>query len=270
MRTLQAFCLIAVTLALASGCIGEQRYITPDNSEIWMFAIDESTPAFAESMRGNIYIVEQRIEFDFREPTEAELLEMADIGGLMVPYASLPFVRRDDIEIQIDYTLSNVSDSTITCAVTVNGINEFHEYNPGVEVVGTRIYADYAGWERSIRLGPGERLTGTIRHDELDEIAVDLATVVNGVPSPNQVVYFENESANDWRSQMYIPDVVPALTGVRMGLRLSADAASPVVLELTVRIRDTRQILVQGDDEPWILPVPVLFGPADVMAPEEP
>jgi hypothetical protein len=187
------------------------------------------------------------------------------VEGLQIPYANLPFVRRGDIEVQIDYTLSNVSlDTGVTAAIIVNGINEFHEYNPGVTIVNNRVLADFSGWERNIRLEPGERQVGTIREEELDEVAVDLATVVNdGVTNANQITYFENQSANDARSQMFIPDMIPALTGIRVGLRTTEPR--PVVVELTVRIRDVRHILVQGDDEPWPLPAPALFGPADII-----
>lgn len=256
--------LCALVATMATGCLTEQRYMAPEEGGPWAFAIDEDTPAFFESEDGNVYLVEQRVEFEFREPTDRELRELGDIGALQIPYGQLPFLRRDDIEIQIDWTLSNVSDQTLTTAVLVNGFNEFHEYDPGVQIIDNEVVADFSGWERNIRLEPGERATGTVRQEQLDEIAVDLATVVNGAPNANQVVYFENNSATDPRSQMFIPDVIPALTGVRLGLR--SDAAVPVVLEATVRIRDNRGVLVQGDADPWPLPAPALFGPLDAAA----
>ena len=265
MRSTATCALILLATAFAAGCIPEQRFVTPDTGGVWQLAIDESTPAFFESEDGNVYLVEQRIEIDFRYPTDEEAAEMGDVGTNQVPWATLPFVRRDDIQLQVDYTISNVSDSTITAAVVLNGFNEFHEYSPGVQIIDEEVVAEFSGWERNIRLGPGERRTGTIREEELDEVAVDLSSVVNGAPNPNQLVYFENQSANDARSQLYIPDVVAGLTGVRIGLR--SDAAVPVVLEVTLRVRDDRRILVQGDDEPWPLPVPALFEPSSVMAP---
>jgi len=268
MRTLSTMLWGLAALGLASGCLSEQRFMAPEGGGPWALAVDEDTPPYLESEDVTLYLVEQRIELELREPSDDELAEMMDVGGAQVPYDTLPFVRRDDYSIQIDWTLSNLSDeNTVQAAVVVNGFNEFHEYSPQATIVDDELIVDFSGWEREILVGPGERRSGTIREEQLDEIAVDLATVVNGAPNPNQIVYFENQSANDRRSQMYIPDVVPALTGIRLGLR--TDSSSPMVLEATVRVRDERGVLVQGGDEPWELPVPELVAPAD-LAPADP
>jgi hypothetical protein len=264
MRTTTSLAALAVFALLATGCLEEQRYVTPEGGGPWALAIDEETPPFFESEDGNVYLVEQRIPIELREPTEDELAELGDVGDVQIPYPQLPWLQRGDLEIQIDWTLSNLSEEAVTTTLVVNGFNEFHEYAPGIQVVDDDLVIDFSQWERTYRLGPMERRSGTIREEELDEVAVDLATVVNDAPNPNQIVYFENQHEHDRRSQMYMPDVIPALTGVRVGLR--SLSAAPVVLELTVRVRDVRGVLVQGEDEPWQAPAPALFGPADAAA----
>jgi hypothetical protein len=262
--------LFVATSLVTTGCLVEQRYVTPEGGGPWAFAVDETTPPFFMSEDGNVYLVEQRVEIPFREPTDEELDALDELDDLQIPYATLPWLRRGDIEIQIDYTLSNLSlEDTVELTVTANGLNEFHEYNPGVRIVDDDLVVDFAGWERLIRLAPGERRSGTIREEHLDEIAVDLATVVNGVPNANQIVHPQNHSAVDARSQLFIPDVIPALTGVRVGMRVETDegaTAPPIVMELVVRVRDVRRVLSPRDVEPWVPPTPVLFGPADVEA----
>ncbi|MBX3270607.1 MAG: hypothetical protein KF729_10115 [Sandaracinaceae bacterium] len=271
MRTVHTIGLLAATMALATGCLREQRYVTPEGGGPWVIAMQPDTPPFFESEDGNVYLVEQRVELDFRMPTDEELAGMGAVDGQNVPWGSLPFVRRDDVRLQLDWTLSNLADATVQVDVTVNGFNEFHEYDPGVQIVDDEVVADFSQWERSIRLGPGERRQGTVREEELDEVAVDLSTVVNGAPNPNQIVYFENQHTHDRRSMLYMPDVIAGLTGVRVGLRTQGTDADgnphPVVLEFTVRATDHRRVLVQGEDEPWPLPAPALFGPADVAPP---
>jgi hypothetical protein len=147
--------------------------------------------------------------------------------------------------------------------VIVNGFNEFHEYTPGVIVVDDEPTAEFSQWERLFQLERGQRITRTIREEELDEVAVDLATVVNGADNPNNVVFFENMSATDERNREFIPDVVPALMGVRLGLR--ATAAANVLLEATVRVRDVQDMLAADDEEPYVV-MPEAFEPSSVMA----
>lgn len=253
--------LLSVAALFATACLEEQRHIVPEGSGLWALAIDETTPAFLASDEGSLYLVEQHVSIPFREPTEEELAELGEVGDMEIPYPQLPWLRRGDIEIQIDWTLSNLSDEPVIAAVVVNGFNEFHEYNPGARIVDDELLIDFSQWERNHRLEPMERRSGRIREEELDEVAVDLATVVNMAPNPNQIVYFENQHTHDRRSQMYIPDVIPALTGVRVGLR--SQSPDPMLLEFTVRVRDVRRVLVQGDDDPWQAPAPALFGPAD-------
>ena len=266
--------LVALGALIATtGCLDEQRFVTPDTGGPWVWAIDRDTPPYFASEDGNVYLVEQRIEIPFREPTDEEQAALGDIGDMQIPYARLPYVRRGDIELQLDFTLSSIEvgedADPLLVTVVVNGFNEFHEYNPGVQVIDDELIVDYAQWERTFELQPGARARWTVREEELDEVAVDLATVVNGAPNANQIVYFENQSANDPRSLLYIPDAIPGLTGVRVGLRSLGeddDGALPVVIEATLRVRDVRDILVQGDDDPWPAPAPALFGPADAMA----
>src|SRR5688572_11681220 len=121
-----------------AGCNGTQRYIGSETGGLFELAMTETTPAFLESEDGNIFIIEQTIPIPFREPTPEELAMMANPGVDTTPFGSMPFIRRHDIEVQIDWTLSNVDpveNAPSQATVIVNGINEFNEYVPGVRVV---------------------------------------------------------------------------------------------------------------------------------------
>jgi hypothetical protein len=260
-----------VALALVAGCAGGEGFVTPatvdpeQTAQVWAAIIDADTPPFAEGEDASLYLVEQRIEIPFRPPTERELMDLTQVEGLAIPYPTLPYVQRGNIEIEIDWTLSNLSEQRVVADVVVNGINEFHEYNPAAQVVDDDLVIDFAGYERSYRIDGGARLRGTIREELMDEVAVDLATVVNGAPNANQITFFENQSAVDARSRRFIPDVVPALTGVRVGLR--ATSPVPLLLEFTVRVRDERGVLeLDLEAERWERPAPALFGPMDAAA----
>jgi hypothetical protein len=179
-----------------------------------------------------------------------------------LPYRRLPWVQRGDVEVEVDFSLTNLDDETHQASVIVNGFNEFHEYVPGVIVVDDEATAEFAQWERLYELGPRERIERTIREEQLDEVAVDLATVVNGADNPNNVVFFENQSGSDERNREFIPAVVPGLMGLRLGLR--GREAANLLLEATVRVRDTADRLASEGEEPFRTN-PEPFMPGSVM-----
>lgn len=246
-----------------SGCTDEQ-FIGEDG--FIAFALTDTTPAFVEGEEESLFLVEERIELPVRVPSDTQMAELVSgAGEVAIPFARLPWVQRHDYEIEVDYVLINLDDSRSSVDVVINGFNEFHEYLPGVIFDDDEIIPEFAQWERFIVLEPLERRFGTIREEEFDEIAVDLATVVNGVSNANQIVHPNNHSSTDRRSQEFIPEVIPALTGLRVGLR--ATSTSNVVIEITVRVRDVSSRIVSPANA-WELPVPELFLPSSVMVVE--
>lgn len=227
----------------------------------YQFAIEETTPAFFEGEDASFFLVEQRVELTLDPPSDSE---MADLSAeAPAPFPRMPWARKGDYAIEIDWALINLDDRAHRVLVAFNGINEFHEYVPGVQEGEEEIIPDLSQWERTIELGPLERRFGTVREAELEEVAVDLATVVNGAPNANQVVHRDNHSATDPRSQMYVPEVIPALVGVRAALGMSGSAPGNIVLELTVRVRDEEDKIVDFEDA-WELPEPTPFTPEAV------
>jgi hypothetical protein len=178
--------------------------------------------------------------------------------GRELPFSRLPWVERGDVETQIDFVISSLDEEEHDIGVIVNGYNEFHEYVPGVVEVEDEPVPEFSQWERVYKLGPRQRLAGTVREDELDEVAVDLATVVNGAPNSAEVVYFENHSSSDRRSRPFIPSVIPGLVGVRIGLRTLE--AAVVVLDVTIRVRDINDRLAE-EGEAVLVPMPAEFAP---------
>lgn len=253
-----AACLLAFALV---GCAAERRFV----GEVHQVALTTSTPALAQSEEGAVYLVETRIELPVRRPPEEVRQDLRD--GLQnfddLPFRRLPWIAIDELAIEIDFVLASLDDEEREVAVVLNGINEFHEYVPGVAVVDDVPTPEFSQWERLYTLAPQERLRRTVREEELREVAVDLATVVNGAPNSHTVVFFENKSGSDPRSDPFIPAVVPGLVGVRLGLR--ANEAFPVLLEASVRVRDVEGKLADPDDE-RLMVEPEMFVP---VAPAE-
>lgn len=261
-----AGCLLCVLLL--AGCLAEEEHV--GDEPIHAFAITTQTAPLFAGEEESLYIVEARIELPITPPNNLVLDRLSQSDTEDVPWDRLPWVRGDDLAIEVDWALTNLEDSDARVAVILNGFNEFHEYQPGFVVDDDDVIPDFSQWERELDLGPFETRTGTIRIEELDEVAVDLSTVVNGAPNSNMVVHFESHSATDPRVQPFIPPTIAGLTGIRVGMRATnlpetecADGADCglLVFEATVRVRDDADKLASGDDEPWELPDPAPFVP---------
>jgi len=261
LRRLGCLAVLFLLLSLAA-CNDERRYIG-DPQVIQVAITGETVPALM-SEEAAIFVVEQRVELPVRAPSQTALADLQTAAGKFegLPFPRMPWIARGDLELSVDFTLYNLDDQPHDVTVIVNGFNEFDEYVPGITVVDDELVIDFSQWERLYKVEGKQRLTRTIREEELDEAAVDLATVVNGAPSSNQVVYFENLSDRDERSRAFIPAVVPGLGGFRLGLRTTE--AANVLLEATVKVREVEDRLADDDDDVFML-MPEPFTP---VAPE--
>jgi hypothetical protein len=250
---------IACVLASMALACNEERTYLGEEGGYHVEIMADAMPTFVGDRGETLFIVEQRIEVPLLAPTAAELAELeqavARYPGL--PFPRAPWVERAALAIEVDFVLENLADSEQQIAVIANGFNEFHEYQPGVVVIDEEPTPDYSQWEWVYKLAPHQRVGRTIREDEFDEIAVDLATVVNGAPNSNQVVYFENNSSADPRNQPFIPPVIPGLCGFRLGLRTTSAAGA--TLDASVRVRDGEGLLADPDDDVFLVqPQPFL------------
>src|SRR5262249_31380512 len=163
------------------------RYFV-EREDVLMEAGQEAT--FVDDDDNPVFIAKRRFSLPISPPSDAQLTLLGQgAQGRMLPFPRLPWVEREDLELKVDYTLENRSDRTVTALVFVDGVNEFNAYAPGVE--------DFHQWERRFELSAGELVTGVITELEMDEIAIDLATVVNGALNSNLVVHFESQSGSD-------------------------------------------------------------------------
>jgi hypothetical protein len=274
----RTFLSTAVLGASLAGCHMEQRYLTPEGGTVFQLGMAPDTPPLVMTREAALYSVEMDIPFPLRPPTDAEMGALYDTP--VTPFDRMPWVRRGDYEVTVDLTMTNLEAERVVGTATLNGMNEFTRYVPGFTVDEEAVIVDFAQWEHTWSLRPGERVSITVREEQLDEAAVDLASVVNVVEGidcaaiANEIVYFMNESASDPRSQMCMPAVIPALDGLVLGLRTEtvitgADGTThpaAIAIEASVRLRDVRD-RVQGAGQPeWELPVPTPFTPPIEMA----
>ncbi|NOY91495.1 MAG: hypothetical protein GXP55_09865 [Deltaproteobacteria bacterium] len=271
MRNVGALFCFGLLLS-AAGCTN-QDFVGGEG--VVAFAMTETTPPLAVGQFDSLFMVESRIELPLREPTPDEMRALRQgARDVTIPWPRLPWVARHDYDIQLDYVISNLEDTPLVATFTVNGFNEFDEYVPNVQFSSEEgAIPDFSGYERTLALEPLERRTGNVREEQMDEVAVDLATIANGVTNSNEVLHPNNQSQRDPRSMAFIPEVIPALTGFRVGLRVAGEvsegelgdpptiAAAPrVVAEVSVLVRDESGKIV-AQSNAWTLPVPTLLYP---------
>jgi hypothetical protein len=247
----------AVAVCALCAC-GDPRTYVGDGTLFQVALTDTTAPALMNE-DGALYVVETHAPLPIRAPSSSELsaLQAGVKDYKNLPFPRLPWVERDDLALQLDFTLSNLDPMAHDVDVIVNGADEFFEYVPRVLQVDDEAPIPlHSQWEKRYHLDADARIAVTIREEELDEMAVDLATVVNGAPNSDEVVYFENKSSSDPRSQPYIPKVIPGLTALRLGLR--ANQAATILLEVSVRVRDVGDKLAD-DGEATMKLMPMLF-----------
>ena len=172
------------------------------------------------------------------------------------PFERLPWVGRNDVHIQVTWTLSNLDPRAHAVWVMLDPWNEFGRYEPAVHMDGDEAVRDLSGIDMLFEVPGTEdeaepRIVGTFTFDDMDELAVDFATVFKILndavplsededdPRPTLVNNAFNVRDRSNRSPLlapYRPNVVPGLVGFDYGVRTSEHAN--VALEIVVELRD--------------------------------
>lgn len=197
------------------------------------------------------------------------------------PFERLPWVDREDVRVQVTWTLSNLDADSHNVWVMVDPWNEFARYEPAVHVSDDEAVRDFSGIDMLFAL-PGlddaapPRITGTFTFDDMDELAVDLATVFKILqdaaptgeddedPRATLVNHAFNVRDRSHRSPLlepYRPSVVPGLVGFDFGLRTSEPAN--VALEILVELRDEGdRVAGSGERAPLLEPPAAIISTA--------
>lgn len=197
------------------------------------------------------------------------------------PFERMPWVEREDVRVQVTWTLSNLDAASHNVWVMVDPWNEFGRYEPAVHVSDDEAVRDFSGIDMLFAL-PGldddvePRIVGTFTFDDMDELAVDFATVFkilnDAVPAGEDeedpratlINHAFNVRDRSHRSPLldpYRPSVVPGLVGFDFGLRTSE--AANVALEIVVELRDDGdRVARSGDSVPLLEPPEAIISAA--------
>ncbi len=197
------------------------------------------------------------------------------------PFERMPWVEREDVRVQVTWTLSNLDPEPHNVWVMVDPWNEFGRYAPAVHVSDNEAMRDFSGIDMLFALpgvGSAEpRIVGTFTFDDMDELAVDFATVFkileDAVPAGeddedpratlvNHAFNVRDRSNRSPLLDPYRPSVVPGLVGFDFGLR-TAEPAN-VALEMLVELRDEGdRVARRGESVPLLEPPQAIISVAD-------
>jgi len=187
-----------------------------------------------------------------RQPTADERQAMQaeqQSRGLQMP---VPWVGTRDFAVQIEYSLKNLSDQTVTAFLTANGGNEFGDYVPDQYIDPTQNAEDQTPppplmGGSPIQLAAHETRELVFREDQIGEASLDLEAITrypdNGdvLATPFMVIAHDSTASRIGLAGIPQKDVIPLM--VRFQLALSADGH--VACDYNVRVR----VLGDPDDK---------------------
>ncbi|MET0792502.1 MAG: hypothetical protein ABW061_13355 [Polyangiaceae bacterium] len=239
----------------------EQVGLTPDVAPIF----DDGETQLFEVKRG--------MQFPILQPTAEQQALLA--GQAVEPYGRMPWVTNKDSKVQLTWTLSNLDDEQHVVELLIDPWNEFGRYYPGMTLTNAEeqeFQPNSSGIDHYYVLDPSSagdssRRHGTFTFDDMNEMAIDFATVQNMIdwPEPlplpggvqedpdmmtdplptyaNHAFNLINHSYNDPLIQRYIPQVIAGLTGIDFGFRTTEKAT--IAMDIQIEIVDLGQQRVE-------------------------
>lgn len=263
-------CWLACVLALTAACsdVEETRTLAPRQVAI----TEADAPIYDD---GELTIFESKLGIEF--PLLAPSPEQAGAlrGNVVEPYPSYPWVEVDDLRVQVSWVVSNLDPESHVVGVLVDPWNEFGRYWPGLSLVDAdngEYLPNLSGYDLLIEVpgtdrGTSSRVAGTATYEDLREMAIDFATVMQLIETPptngdgafqdadllaiyaNHAFHVQNRSGSSPLVDAYRPAAIAGLTGVDVGLRTfePANVALEVVVEL-VRVGDQSPVPTQDEE----------------------
>jgi hypothetical protein len=222
-----------------------------------------------------MYEVKKGVAFPILAPddTTRQELNRQDVQ----PYGRHPWVTIDDIGVQVSWTISNLDDEEHVVELLVDPWNEFGRYYPGLQLTDAdneEFMPNFSGIDRRYIVegkGSGEksRKFGTYTFTDLEEMAIDLATVMSIIADPPEAeneeedprVTFANH-AFDWQNRSYedlliaywVPPTVAGLTGLDLGFRTYEPATVAIEVAIEIVDKNGKRIREEDDDSPLLPP----------------
>lgn len=263
--------LLGAFALLGVGCSGSDH---EESLPILQVGMTDEVDAIYDDGELQIYEVKKGVAFPILAPdpiTRRQLNEQPT-----EPYGRYPWVTLNDLDVQVSWTISNLDDEEHIVQMLVDPWNEFGRYYPGLQLTNAddeEYMPNFSGIDKRYIVpgksaGAASRLHGTYTFTDLQEVAIDLATVMSLIAAPptaedeeedptvtytNHAFHSQNRSDDDPLVAAWVPKVVAGLTGLDIGFRTyeSANIAIEVAIELVDK--SGKRVRREGEEEKPLL-----------------
>jgi len=210
--------------------------------------------AYYSDQNTTLYEAQIPVPLPVKKPTGTQGAAPAN-----TPYPNAPWITTADESLEVHYTISNIDNQQHPVWLLIDPWNEFVRWNPGVTVVDDEQTTPNYGYDLQFILPAMSRVQGTITTDDMQEIAIKLASVENLLGSAqamqaamgdggtvdgydptsiaNNIFNPQNRSnSGDALYTPWIPPVIAGLTGFDLGIRTSEQAN--IAIEITIDVQD--------------------------------
>jgi hypothetical protein len=268
-----------VCATVGSGCSNQEQERNLNPEQVGL--TPDVAPIFDDG-ETQLFEVKRGMQFPIVQPTAAQEASLA--GQVVEPYGRMPWVTNKDSKVQLTWTLSNLDDKEHVVEILIDPWNEFGRYYPGMTLTNAEeqeFQPNSSGIDHYYVLDPSSagdssRRHGTFTFDDMNEMAIDFATVQNMIKFPpplpggvqtdpdmmadplpiyaNHAFNLINHSYNDILVRPYIPQVIAGLTGIDFGFRTAEKAT--IALDIQIEIVDLGQERVEqaGENKPLLAP----------------
>ncbi|MDF3069909.1 MAG: hypothetical protein K0R38_5510 [Polyangiaceae bacterium] len=256
---------------LSVGCSGKEH---EESLPLLQVGMTDAVEAIYDDGELAMYEVKKGIAFPILAPdavTRGQLNARAT-----APYGPHPWVTTDDVDVQVNFTISNLDDEEHVVQMLVDPWNEFGRYYPGLQLTNAEdeeYMPNFSGIDKRY-IAPGKgageasRLHGTYTFTDLQEMATDLATVMSLLADPpatedeeedptvaytNHAFHSQNRSDDDPLVAQWVPQVVAGLTGLDIGFRTYERANLAIEVAIELVDKNGKRIRREGDEEKPLL-----------------
>jgi hypothetical protein len=251
--------------SLTIGCGDQEK---EESLPVLQVGMTKDVPAIYDDGELEIYEVKKGISFPIIAPNDQARRALNEEQP--EPYGRLPWVAIEDIAVQVSWTISNLDDDEHVVELLVDPWNEFGRYWPGLQLTDAEnqeFMPNFSGIDkRYIVAGKGSgadsRVHGTYAFSDLEEVATDLATVMNIIADPpasenededprvtyaNHAFHWQNRSYKDVLVRQWVPPLVAGLTGLDIGFRTYEPAT--IAIEVAVEVVDKSGKRIRAEDD---------------------